>query len=108
MVRTSMVKRSDGYPVDPGLGDSRELEVCGLLLLEGLLEHRGAVAPAELAGPGCERPVPGNFVVLDRLRSSQGSGIEDLGITGVAHDLIGLGDDAVDGGAVHCLGRVAV
>src|SRR5687768_5075182 len=62
---------SGGLPVHLAFRDSRELLVGRFLLIQVLLEHARAITPPELFGPGDQRTVTGDFVMLDRLRRSK-------------------------------------
>src|ERR1700730_6560373 len=62
----------------------------GVQELDGLLE-------AEFGGPSLERAVAGDFIMLDRLRCSQQTGIEGGHSLVFLHDLLAFFKDAHDG-----------
>jgi hypothetical protein len=51
---------------------------------------------AEAFGPGDQRPIPSNFVVLDGLRRSDNGGIENFLVRDLAGELVRLADEPVD------------
>jgi hypothetical protein len=85
-----LITHSDRDPVYSGLGDSGQLLVGRLLLVQVLLQDACAVVAPQLPGPRCQRAVPGDLLMLHRLRGGEGSRIEHLGIVRVSHDLFGL------------------
>src|SRR5690242_8697607 len=65
-----------GFSVDRADGQLRE-RIIGLLFLgERFVEKLDGVLMAELAGPSFQRAVPRNFIMFDRLRSCQQTGVE--------------------------------
>jgi hypothetical protein len=51
----------------PSLCKLRKQVIGQLLFLQGLIQEIGCVTQAELTGPGHQRAVPRQFIVLDRL-----------------------------------------
>src|SRR5688572_12275592 len=84
-----------GFGVDHGLGNLRE-ELVGVgLFVQGLLEHAGGVAVAELLGMGAGGAVGRNLVVLDLLGSANEAGIHYIFGLGLVHDLFAFLDQAL-------------
>ncbi len=54
-------------------------------------------------GPGDQRPVAGDLVVLDGLRRADDRGIQHFLVGHLARNLVGLADETVDRRAFHAL-----
>src|SRR5215207_8640179 len=82
--------------VDLPLGDGGELLVGGLFLVERDGQELGDRTFTEFLGPGDQAAVPGNLVMLHRLRRRNQGGIEHFLVVDLSGDLVGLVDYAVD------------
>src|SRR5215471_10707435 len=85
------------FLVDGGFRQLGQRFVGLLFLLQSLVEQARGLLQAEVPGPGLQRPVAGNLIVLDRLRRSDEAGIEGTGTPEFLHDLLAFLDDSVDG-----------
>ena len=79
-----------------------ELLVRGLFFPEIGVEKADNVVMLKFARPCDQCAVAGNLVVLDRLRTADDRGIEDLLVFDFAGDFIRFTDQAVDGRAGWC------
>src|SRR5438105_123442 len=66
--------------------------VCRLFLIEVGGEQPQDVVVPELLGPGNQRPITGDFVMLHRLCGADDRGIEHLFVRDLCGDLVGFGD----------------
>src|SRR4030095_1829676 len=76
------------------------LLVGGLLLLEVGVEKTDHVIVAKFLGPGDERAITRNLVMLDSLRTADNRGTQHLGVVHFTGNLVGLLDKAVNCGTV--------
>src|SRR6266536_4583096 len=97
-----------GGRVDALLGHDGELFVRSLLLGEILPQHRGAVPASKLPRPRDQRAIACDLVMLHRLRGGNHGSIEHVLILHLAHDVVGLFEDAVDRRAAGALRLLAV
>jgi hypothetical protein len=72
--------------VDPAFRHRRQLAVRRVFRVEGLLQHRGAVLPAELLREGDQRAAAGDLVVLDRRRGGDDRRVQHVVVVGEAED----------------------
>ena len=68
-----------GFLVDDRLGDLRQGFVGCFLFIQRFLEQRGRFIQTEFFGPCAQGAVARDFVVLDRLRGGQETGVEGRG-----------------------------
>jgi hypothetical protein len=85
-----------------------ELFVGRLFLAEIAREDGGILAVPQFLGPGDERAVTGDFVVLDRLGGGNDADIEHGVVLDLAHEVAALLNDAVDGRAFRAARPLAV
>jgi hypothetical protein len=64
--------------IDFGLGDMSERVIGGLLLLESLMEHGGAVTVAELFRPRDQRAIARDFIMFNGLSCADQSRVKNL------------------------------
>ena len=62
--------------IDRRLCDLSQRLVGGLFLFERFLQERDCIFETKLFGPGYQRPIAGNLVVLDGLRGGKKSGVQ--------------------------------
>src|SRR5262245_9958824 len=77
-----------GAAIDLALRQDGELLVGRLFLVEVLLQQGGAVAAAELLGPGDQAAIAGDLVVLHRLRGGDERRIEHRLVVDLAGDVL--------------------
>src|SRR5690554_6864355 len=82
----------------------RQLLVGGLFLGQCLLEQWHGFVHAELLGPGSQRTVASNFVMLYCLRRGYETRVEGNGALEVLHDRLAFLDDPKDGVAGFAAG----
>src|SRR5579871_707738 len=83
--------------VDTALGEFAQGLVGLFLLAKRLLQELRRIAEPEFVGPGDERAVSRNLVMLDGLRRSEQAGVQRRRALVLLHYLLALGDDAHDG-----------
>ena len=86
---------------------SAQLGVRRLLLIQIGGEETHDLVVAELLGPGYQRPIAANFIVLEGLSGGDDGGIEYGLILDLASDLVGLLDDSVEGRTMRPAGFLA-
>src|SRR4051794_36920743 len=89
--------------IDHRLGELGERLIGRLFLVKRLLEELRGVAQVELLGPGAQRAIAGNLVMLDRLRRRDKTGIERGRALELLDDFLALVEDAFDGRALFAL-----
>src|SRR5574337_1812153 len=87
---------SSRLPVDARSGEPGQKLVGFDLLLQRLVEEVRGLFHAKFVGPGLERPVAGDFIVLHGLPGSDERRIERVGALELVHEFLGLVDDAED------------
>jgi hypothetical protein len=94
-----------GLPVQTTLREFGQGPVGIVFLLERLVQQSFSLFHAKLVGPGDERSVPSDLVMLNGLSVGDHAGIEHIGIGGSLHVLLTLFKDAPDGktGLAHGL-----
>src|SRR3954465_239036 len=93
--------------VDHGGGELGQGVIGRLFLVQRRLQQLCRVLHAELLGPGAQRAVAGDFVMLDRLRGCEQAGVERRSVLELLHDLGAFIGDAVDRFARLATGRLA-
>ena len=79
---------------------SESFEVGRFLFVEGPAENSRAIRAAEFFRPGDQAAVPGDLVMLDRLRRGHQRRVEHARL-GFRQDIVGFLQDAVDRWAAH-------
>jgi hypothetical protein len=82
--------------IDIALGNAGEELIGPLLLVERLLQKARHVLHTVLLGPGTQGAVAGNFVMLDRLRRREQTGVERVAALELSSYLIGFLDQSQD------------
>src|SRR5436190_24124761 len=82
--------------VDHRLGELGERLIGRLFLVERLLKELHGLVETEFLGPGAQRAVAGDLVVLDRLCRRDKTGIERGRTLVLLDDLLALVEDAFD------------
>src|SRR5207302_652869 len=82
------------FPIQPAFGELGQQLVRLPLFIEGLLEELDSILLAQEAGPGADRPVAGDLIVLYLLRAADQAGIQGVGVAALAQQLFVLGNDA--------------
>src|SRR6185312_2598694 len=80
--------------VHRGLGNGRQGLVGLLLLLQGLIQQPDRLFHTEPGSPSLQSSVAGDFVMLDRLRRGEQTGVERLAPPVFGHDLLALIENA--------------
>jgi hypothetical protein len=87
-------------PIEPTFRHCRQLLVRRFLLIEGLLQHAGAVVPPKELSPSDQAAVAGYLVVLDGLCCGNERGIQNGTVLNFTRDVVRFLDDAINGRAI--------
>src|SRR5262249_18784658 len=90
--------------VDLAFGDRAQKCVGLLFLFQRLMQQAGDLRLADLLGPGAQRAVARNLVMLRRLRGRQYPSVADVVLHALLHHLLAFSNDAEDGVALFRLG----
>src|SRR5436305_4775236 len=87
--------------------DGGQLLIGRLFLVKiGRKQSQDVVVP-ELVGPGDQRTVARDLIMLDRLGGADDGGVQNFLVGHFTRDLVRLLDEAIDGGALYALRRLA-
>ena len=92
--------------VDRALGEDVELPVGSLLLFEIGIEQAYDIVVAKLFSPGDQGAVSGNLIMLDSLGATDNCCVKHLLVVDLTGYLVGLLDQAIDGGAINAFWRL--
>jgi hypothetical protein len=86
-----------GLLVDCGFRQLSQGLVRFLLFLQGFIEKTHGLLQTKLLCPCFQRSIPGDLIVLHRLRRGEQAGVKGGRILKLLHDLLAFIDDPVDG-----------
>jgi hypothetical protein len=80
--------------------------VCFLFFLQGFIEQPHGLLQTKLLHPCLQRSIPGDLIMLDRLRRREQAGVKDGRALELLHNLLAFVDHPVDGVANFASSRL--